>query len=41
MSVSKLREIVIDREPSMALCADLEGWDEGMRGGLKREVIYV
>ena len=28
-------------EPSSALGDDLEGWDGGVRGALKREGIYV
>ena len=27
------------REPSLALCDDLEGWDGGQGGTLKREAI--
>ena len=31
----------IHREPSLVLCDDLEGWDWGKEGTLKREMIYV
>ena len=29
------------REPSLVLCDDLEGWDEGKGGRLKREGRYI
>ena len=34
-------EVVYHRELSLLLCDDLEGWDGGMGGRLKREGIYV
>ena len=34
-------EKLLVRVPSLALCDDLEGRDEGMRGRLKREGVYV
>jgi len=29
------------REPSLALCDDLEGWDGGRAGKLRKEGMYV
>ena len=29
------------RKPSLVLCDDLEGWDEGRRGRLEREGMYL